>query len=62
MAVSSLMDRIPPQNLEAEQSTLGSMMIDRIALEKGVDILGTSDFYRDAHQTIFDVLMSLAER
>ena len=56
------MDKVPPQNLEAEQSTLGSMMIDRSALEKGVDILRPEDFYRDAHQVIFDALISLAER
>lgn len=58
----SLLNKIPPQNLEAEQSTLGSMMIDNAALEKGIDILKPEDFYRDAHQTIFEVLMSLAER
>ncbi|MCX6375268.1 MAG: replicative DNA helicase [Armatimonadetes bacterium] len=51
-----------PASLEAEQSTLGSMMIDRGALEKGVDILNPEDFYRDAHQIIFDSLVSLAER
>jgi replicative DNA helicase len=55
-------DKIPPQNLEAEQSTLGSMMIDRAALEKGIDMLQPEDFYRDAHQKIFDALISLAER
>lgn len=58
----NLLDKVPPQNLEAEQSTLGSMMIDRGALEKGVDILRMDDFYREAHQTIFDALTSLAER
>lgn len=58
----SLLDRIPPQNLEAEQSALGAMMIDRGALEKGVDILQGEDFYRDAHRAIFDALVSLAER
>jgi replicative DNA helicase len=62
MSISPLIDRIPPQNLEAEQSTLGSMMIDRAALEKGADVLSTPDFYRDAHQIIFDSLVSLAER
>ena len=58
----SLLDKVPPQNLEAEQSTLGSMMIDRSALEKGIDILSAQDFYRDAHQILFDALTSLAER
>ena len=62
MEIGSLLDKVPPQNLEAEQSTLGSMMIDKGALEKGVDILNPEDFYRDAHQIIFDSLVSLAER
>lgn len=62
METTALLDKVPPQNLEAEQSTLGSMMIDRSALEKGADILQPEDFYRDAHQIIFDALVSLAER
>ena len=58
----ALLDKVPPQNLEAEQSTLGSMMIDRSALEKGVDILKAEDFYREAHGLIFNGLTSLAEK
>jgi len=54
--------RIPPQNLEAEQSSLGSMMIERSALEKGMEILRAEDFYRPTHQEIFDCLTALAER
>lgn len=60
--ISTLIDRIPPQNLEAEQSTLGSMMVDRQAIEKAAEILSPEDFYRDAHQMIYDALWSLAER
>lgn len=57
-----LADKVPPQNLEAEQSCLGSMMLERTALEKGMEILSADDFYRPAHQEVFDALMSLAER
>lgn len=53
---------LPPQNLEAEQSTLGSMMLERSALEKGMEILTAEDFYRPTHQEVFDSLLSLAER
>ena len=56
------MDKIPPQNLEAELSTLGSMMIEKSALEKGLEILSAEDFYRPANQEVFDSLSSLAER
>jgi len=55
-------ERVPPNNLEAEQSTLGSMMLESSALEKGMEILKAEDFYRPAHQEIFDALLSLAER
>lgn len=58
----STIEKIPPQNLEAEQSTLGSMMLERSALEKGMEILKAEDFYRPAHQEVYDALMSLAER
>lgn len=60
--MATAIDKVPPQNLEAEQSTLGSMMLERTALEKGMEILRPEDFYRPAHQEIFDALMSLAER
>ncbi|MDO8587029.1 MAG: replicative DNA helicase [Armatimonadota bacterium] len=56
------LDRVPPQNIEAEQSTLGSMMLDRAAIEKAGEILRQEDFYRTAHQVIYDALWSLAER
>jgi replicative DNA helicase len=60
--VASVLERVPPQNLEAEQSTLGAMMIDRAAIEKASEILKPEDFYRPAHQEIFDALCTLTER
>jgi replicative DNA helicase len=56
------LDRVPPQNIEAEQSTLGSMILDRSAIEKAGEILRQEDFYRTAHQEIYDALWTLAER
>ncbi len=58
----SKLERLPPQNIEAEQSTLGSMMLDRTAIEKGADILKEPDFYRPSHGVIFDAICSLNER
>jgi replicative DNA helicase len=54
--------KAPPQNLEAEQSTLGSMMLEADALEQGLEMLAAEDFYRPAHQEIFDALLSLSNR
>lgn len=58
----STLDRVPPHSIEAEQSTLGSMMLDRAAIEKVGDMLKPSDFYRPAHGEIFDAICSLAAR
>ena len=53
---------VPPHSIEAEQSTLGAMLIERSAVEKVFEILDKDDFYRDNHQTLFDVISTLAER
>ena len=58
----SNLDRIPPQNIEAEQSTLGSMMLDRNAIEKAAELLKDGDFYRPTHGVIFDSICALAEK
>ncbi len=54
--------KTPPHNLEAEQSTLGSMLLDRTACDKAAEILQTADFYRTAHQTIFEHILLLVEK
>jgi replicative DNA helicase len=48
-----MLERVPPQNLEAEQSVLGSMLIEKEAIVKAMEILQPEDFYRDAHRGIF---------
>jgi replicative DNA helicase len=58
----SSFDRVPPQNLEAEQAVLGSMLIERPAVEKASEILKAEDFYRDAHRVIFEAILALAEK
>ncbi len=55
-------DRLPPQNLEAEQSLLGSLLIDSEAIVKVADIVRGEDFYKDAHRIIFEVIVELFER
>lgn len=53
--------RIPPQNLEAEQSLLGCLLIDKDALTKIADRVRAEDFYRESHQKIFDAILRLYE-
>ncbi|MEW6724959.1 MAG: replicative DNA helicase [Bacillota bacterium] len=59
--MSTALDRVPPQNLEAEQSVIGSMLIDREAIVKAMEYLQPHDFYREANRHIFEVLTDLFE-
>lgn len=54
--------KIPPQNLEAEASLLGSILIDKDALIKIADVITAEDFYKDANRLIFEVMLELFSR
>ena len=54
-----MLDRIPPQNIEAEQSVLGAMLIEREAISKAAEALRPQDFYREAHRLVFGAMMEL---
>jgi replicative DNA helicase len=56
------MERLPPQNIEAEQSVLGSLLIDREAVLKIAPFLQPDDFYREAHGQIYGAILDLHER
>lgn len=51
--------KIPPQNLEAEQAVLGSLLIDKDAIIKIGDSLQAHDFYKDTHRYIFEAMVEL---
>src|SRR3989441_4960007 len=55
-------ERAPPQNLEAEQGVLGSMLLDRDAIARVVELVRPEDFYRDAHRRIYETVVELFER
>lgn len=55
-------DRIPPQNIEAEQSVLGAMLLSSDAIDKAGEILREDDFYRQDHRVIFSAIMGLRNR
>lgn len=62
MSLAQSIERIPPQNLEAEQGVLGSMLLDRDAIAKVIELIRPEDFYRDAHRRIFETIADLFER
>ena len=57
-----LSDRLPPQSIEAEKSTLGALMLDKNAVIKVVDFLLPKDFYKKEHQEIYRVIVELFEK
>lgn len=52
-------ERVPPQNIEAEQAVLGAMLIDKEAIAKATEVLLADDFYREAHRVIFSAMLEL---
>ncbi len=52
-------DRMPPQNVEAEQSVLGAMMLSKDAMADVIEVVRATDFYKPAHETIFDTAVKL---
>ncbi len=58
----SAIGRIPPQNIEAEQSVIGSMLLDKDAIPNIAEILKSEDFYREDHREIYDVIMDLFDK
>lgn len=56
------LEKLPPHNLEAEQSLLGSLLVDRDAIIKVAPFLKPDDFYREAHVRIYEAIVDLYNR
>ncbi|MDP3731101.1 MAG: replicative DNA helicase [bacterium] len=55
-------NQLPPQNIEAEKSTLGAILLDKEAINLVVDFLRPEDFYNRAHQLVFAGMSALFEK
>ena len=55
-------DKLPPQNIEAEMSLLGCLMLDKNAIVKVADFIWLKDFYRPTHQEIYKTCQGLFEK
>jgi len=53
--------RVPPQNIEAEQSVLGAVLLENEAINQTLEILTAEDFYRETHREIFRAMMDLSD-
>ena len=58
----SSFERVPPQNVDAEMSVLGGMMLSKDAIADVIEILRATDFYRPAHASVYDVVVELFGR
>lgn len=56
------LEKMPPQNVEAEQSLLGALLIDKDAIIKIADIITSADFYQDKHGIIYETILELFEK
>jgi replicative DNA helicase len=61
-AANDILKRVPPQNIEAEQSVLGAILLDNDAINQAIEILTAEDFYRESHREIFRAMVALSER
>lgn len=60
--VNELPEKLPPQNIEAEQCMLGCLMLDKDAIVKVIDFIRAEDFYKGTHQDIYQAMAELYER
>src|SRR5688572_21804166 len=54
--------RVPPQNVDAEASVLGAILLDNAALDRVIGVLQADDFYRESHRKIFRAMHALADK
>jgi replicative DNA helicase len=60
--IDATLDKLPPQNIEAEQSVLGAILIDNSALLPTIELLTYEDFYKDSHRKIFIGMTELFDK
>lgn len=56
------LSRMPPHNMEAEQSVLGCMLLDKESVVTATDFLHSEDFYADSHKEIFESMLDIYDR
>lgn len=57
-----MIDKLPPQNIEAEQSVLGAIIFDNEALPKALEVLNSDDFYKETHRRLYNAMIGLFEK
>ena len=60
--MSEMIQRIPPNSVEAEQSVLGAMLLDKEAISTATELISGEDFYREAHKEIFEAIVEIYDK
>ncbi|MBP8614330.1 MAG: replicative DNA helicase [Firmicutes bacterium] len=60
--MSQVRERVPPQNIEAEEAVIGSMLIEQNAVITALEILKPEDFYKENHRIIFNQIAEMADK
>jgi replicative DNA helicase len=61
-AGGDILRRVPPQNIEAEESVLGAILLENDAVNAVLEVAAVDDFYRESHRLIFQAMVDLADR
>lgn len=57
----SILTRKPPQNVDAEQSVLGAILLENSAVDRAIELITPDDFYKESHRRIFLAMLGLTE-
>ena len=61
-SVEDNLRKVPPQNLEAEASVLGGILLENEAINRVLEIIAPGDFYRESHRKIFRATIEITDR
>ena len=56
---TNVIERVPPQNIDAEMAVLGAMLIEKEAITKASEIISSNDFYKEIHKAIYQTALDL---
>ena len=62
LAMDDILTRVPPHDIEAEQSVLGAILLENGAIEQALEVLDLGNFYRESHREIFRAMSELSKR
>ena len=62
MSAQEIIERLPPQSVEAEMAVLGSMLLDRDSISQAVEMLDASYFYKETHKKIYSAVLKLFDQ